>query len=297
MPKDTVHIPVLLKETIEILAVKDEDVVLDATVGGGGHSEELLKTANIKLIGLDADPAAIARVGWRLASYGERVQLAPSNFRVVGSVLEKLQVEHVDKALFDLGLSSDELEVSGRGFSLQKNEPLQMTFDPMQLLSARDLLTHLSREELTNILRNYGEEKYAWAIAGAVIEAREREPIETTTQLVEIIKGAVPKSYLKGKIHPATKTFQALRIAVNDELDSLKQGLAGVWEKLAPGGRLAVISFHSIEDRIVKVFMKEKVDQGEGSLLTRKPITASEAEVQANPRSRSAKLRGIQKND
>lgn len=295
MPGETVHEPVLLHETITALAPKDGETVLDLTLGGGGHGEALLKAAEVRYIGIDADPEAVTRAGWRLAPYGERVVLRTSNFRAVGSVLDEVGAQHINKALFDLGLSSDELELSERGFSFKKNEPLLMTFDPNQSLTAKDLLLHLSAEELAGILRNYGEERYAKRIAEAMVKARKGKPIETTDELVAIIKGAVPVSYAKGKIHPATRTFQALRIAVNDELDALREALGVVWEKLTPGGRLAVISFHSIEDRIVKIFMKERVGAGEGTLLMKKPQTPSAQEIAENSRSRSAKLRAIEK--
>lgn len=295
MPKPTVHVPVLLKETIDALDLHDGDVVLDATLGGGGHAEAMLGEADIHLIGLDADAQAVERVTERLASYGKRAVLAQSNFRAVGSVLSKLEVTHIDKALFDLGLSSDELELSGRGFSLQKDEPLSMTFDSRQELTATDLLAHLDAQQLTDIFRAYGEERYAMRIARAIVAHREHEAITTTTQLRELIKASVPALYAKGRIHPATKVFQALRMAVNDELDALKDGLNAVWEHLSPNGRIAVISFHSLEDRVVKHFMRDKVHLGEGETLTKKPVTPSAEEIQKNPRSRSAKLRTLQK--
>lgn len=293
--KPTVHKSVLLNETIRALDLHDGDIVLDATLGGAGHSEEMLRTADIQLIGLDADPEAVARGAERLTAYGHKATLAASNFRVVGSVLEKLGVKKIDKALFDLGLSSDELELSGRGFSLMRDEPLNMAFDPSQELTAADLLAYLNDEQLCAILRTYGEERYAMRIARAIVAAREEKPITTTGQLRDLIKATVPSLYAKGRIHPATKTFQALRIAVNDEFDALREGLAGAWEALAPQGRLAVISFHSSEDRIVKQFMKEKVTATEGTLLFKKPVAPSAEEVRDNPRARSAKLRVIEK--
>jgi len=293
--KATVHEPVLLLEVIAALAPQDGDLILDLTLGGGGHAEALLSRADVRLIGVDADPEAIARAGWTLAKFKDKAVLCHSNFRDVGSVLEKLQIEHFDKALFDLGLSSDELELSARGFSFKEDEPLLMTFNPSQHLTALDLLQHLGVEQLTGILKNYGEEKYAYRIATAIVEARGGKQIETTHQLVEVIKNAVPQAYAKGRIHPATKTFQALRIAVNDELSALEDGLKVVWGMLNPKGRMAVISFHSLEDRIVKIFMKSRVEAGEGILQTKKPVIASEEEVSMNPRSRSAKLRVLEK--
>lgn len=291
MPTPTVHKSVLLKETIDALDIRDGDVVLDATVGGGGHTSALLASASIRLIGLDADSEAIARVAPRIAKYKAKATLAQSNFRVVGSVLAKLGVESIDKALFDLGLSSDELELSGRGFSLKKDEPLSMAFDASQELTAKDLLAHLDEQQLCDIFRAYGEERYAMRIARKIVEYRAREPILTTTQLREVVSGAVPAAYARGRIHPATKVFQALRMAVNDELDALRDGLTATWDSLSEGGRIAVISFHSLEDRVVKHFMKEKVQAGEASLFTKKPMTPTEEEIQQNPRARSAKLR------
>lgn len=294
-PKPTVHKSVLLHETIRALDLHDGETVLDATLGGAGHSEEMLRTADIALIGLDADPEAVERGKERLKAYGKRATLAASNFRVVGSVLEKLGVKAIDKALFDLGLSSDELELSGRGFSLMRDEPLSMAFDPRQELTAQDLLQYLSVEQLAAILRTYGEERYAMRIAKAIVEAREEAPITTTSELRDLVKASVPSVYARGRIHPATKTFQALRMAVNDELEALRDGLTAAWERLAPKGRLAVISFHSLEDRVVKQFMKEKASLGEGTLLVKKPLVPSAEEVRENPRARSAKLRAIEK--
>lgn len=291
MPEATVHTSVLLKETIQALDIHDGDVVLDATVGGGGHTASMLAQADIRLIGLDADAEAIARVMPRVTKYKAKATLAQSNFRVVGSVLSKLGVLSINKALFDLGLSSDELELSGRGFSLKKDEPLSMAFDATQELTAKDLLEHLDEQQLTDIFRAYGEEKYAMRIARKIVEQRKRDPIVTTTQLRELIAGSVPAAYARGRIHPATKVFQALRMAVNDELDALREGLTATWNVLAPNGRIAVISFHSLEDRIVKQFMKEKVLAAEGVLLTKKPMVPSVEEIAENPRARSAKLR------
>lgn len=292
---NTVHTPVLLNETIRALDLRDGEIVLDATLGGAGHSEEMLRTADISLIGLDADPEAVERGRDRLKAYEKRATLAASNFRVVGSVLEKLGVKRIDKALFDLGLSSDELELSGRGFSLRRDEPLSMAFDPSQELQASDLLRYLSADQLAAILRTYGEERYAMRIARAIVEARERASITTTGQLRDLVKASVPALYARGRIHPATKTFQALRMAVNDELEALREGLSAAWERLNPEGRLAVISFHSLEDRIVKQFMKEKALQKEGTLIFKKPPVPSAAEIRENPRARSAKLRVIEK--
>lgn len=292
----TVHIPVLLKETIEALSPKVGDVFVDATLGGGGHTEALLSFKGVSVISFDADEKAIERSKERLKKFGDRVTFVHSNFRHMKPELEMLGVKEIAGALFDLGLSSDELEQSGRGFSFKGDEPLHMGFDPKQSLTAEDLLAHLSQEALATIIKVYGEERFSWKIAGAVVEARKIAPIKTTAQLRAIIESAVPKSYARTRVHPATKTFQALRIAVNDEYDAAKDGFEGAWKLLRKGGKLAVISFHSGEDRIAKVFMKGKEDAGEGERLFKKPVKAGTEELSANPRARSAKLRVSIKN-
>lgn len=291
----TVHVPVLLEETLQALSPKKGDVLVDATLGGGGHTEALLQAADVRVIALDADPEALGRASERLVQFGDRVTYLHSNFRHLKRALAEIGVEKVQGVLMDLGLSSDELEQSGRGFSFQRDEPLHMGFDPEQSLIASDLLAHLNEDALATILVTYGQERFAKRIAHAVIKARELQPITTTTQLITIIEDVVPHFYKAGRTHPATKTFQALRIAVNDEFDSLREGLTGAWEVLEKDGRLAVISFHSSEDRIVKFFMKEKVIAEEANLFTKKPITPSQEELTRNPRSRSSKLRALTK--
>lgn len=290
----TVHVPVLLKEMVEALNPKKGDVIVDATLGGGGHTEALL-SAQATIIAFDADPSALERAKERLQPFGEKVTLVRSNFRHVLAEVRARGVETIDAAVFDLGLSSDELERSGRGFSFKGDEPLHMGFDPEQSLTAADLLAHLSREELTNIIKVYGDEHNAYRIAGGIVKAREEAPITTTARLRDVIEASVPKAYARGKVHPATRTFQALRIAVNDEYDAIREGLAGAWELLKKDGILAVISFHSGEDRIVKTFMKEKQKEGAAELLFKKPRTAGEEELLENPRARSAKLRVAKK--
>ncbi len=292
---ETLHIPVLLQETIAALDPKNGDVILDATLGGGGHTEALLRAADVKVIAFDADPSAIERSRERLKSFGNKVVYVNSNFRHIARELEKLEVKEISGALFDLGLSSDELEQSGRGFSFKGDEPLHMGFDPKQSLTAADLIAHLSVQELTNILKSYGEEPHAFKIAKGIVEARELELITTTTKLCEVIIASVPKAYAKRRVHPATKTFQALRIAVNDEFDALKEGLQGAWTFLKSDGNLAVISFHSGEDRIVKLFMRDKEHSAEAKRIFKKPVVVSAEEQAANPRARSAKLRATQK--
>ncbi len=301
--ESTVHTPVLLQEVIDGLSVQPGDIVVDGTVGGAGHSEELLKRGGgqIKLICLDADAGALARARERLASFDQaKIFFIESNFRRLVTVLDELGVPKINKLLLDLGLSSDDLAQSGRGFSFQKtDEPLLMTFaDPAKepaLLTAETILNTWSAETLTTILTGYGEERYAFKIAQAIVEARRGKPFKTVGDLVEVILAATPKSYHHRKIHPATKTFQALRIAVNDELGALQEALEAGWQVLAPGGRIAIISFHSLEDRIVKRFFQQEKKEGRADVLTKKPQTASRAEAISNPRSRSAKLRIILK--
>lgn len=295
MSSSTIHISVLLKETIDALSPKDGDVFLDATLGGGGHTEALLRAADVRVIAFDADPQAIERSEVKLAEFKDRVTYVRSNFRHLDKELKALGVEQVSGALFDLGLSSDELEQSGRGFSFQKDEPLHMGFDPKQSLTALDLIAHLNIEQLTNIIKVYGDEHNAYRIAKGIVAKRELAPITTTLQLRETIEASVPRAYAKGRVHPATRTFQALRIAVNDEYDALKEGLGSGWNVLKKDGTLAVISFHSGEDRIVKIFMKEKEMEEAAERIFKKPLTASEDELKANPRARSAKLRVARK--
>lgn len=287
----TVHIPVLLHETIEALNPKKGDVFVDATLGGGGHTESLLSFEGVQVIAFDADHSAITRAKVRLKKYGKRVTFIQSNFRHLEREVRGLGIEEISGALFDLGLSSDELEQSGRGFSFKGDEPLHMGFDPNQTLTAADLIAHLSREALATILKVYGEERFSWRIAGGIVEARAIAPITTTAQLREVVETSVPKSYARGRVHPATKTFQALRIAVNDEYDAIKEGLSGAWSLLKREGKLAVISFHSGEDRLAKVFMNEKEKLDEAEKLFKKPVVAGKEEVAVNSRSRSAKLR------
>jgi len=293
-----IHKPVLLKETIEYLNLKEGMTVVDATIDGGGHAREILKIIGPrgKLFGIDQDDGMIQRL--KDEGLGENLFLINGNFKD----LDKLVPEKVDAILFDLGLSSLQLEESGRGFSFKKDEPLIMTFKQNlgpDDLTAQEILNNWSERDIGEIIFRYGEERYAKRIARGIVERRNVNPIMTTTELVEIIRKSVPFWYRnqsrQGKINCATKTFQALRIAVNDELKSLKEGLESGLNILAPNGRMAVISFHSLEDRIVKNFIKEKVANGEVNNLTKKPITPQEQERLENPRSRSAKLRVIQR--
>jgi 16S rRNA (cytosine1402-N4)-methyltransferase len=295
-----IHKTVLLHEAIDGLNIKNGDIFVDGTLGGGGHFEEVAKRFGdtVVMIGIDLDPDAIIRTKERLLSSKANTQYVQDSFRNISSILESLDIKSVDKILLDIGLSSNQFEESGRGFSFQKDEPLIMSFKKYldkNDLTAREIVNTWDLENISTILKGYGEEQFAWKIAKAIVASREVKPIETTFELVDIIKLATPKWYHTKRIHPATKTFQALRITVNDEIESLKQAVRDGFSKLSVGGRLAVISFHSIEDRAVKQFFKLKVDLGEGQNIFKKPLVPSDEEIKENPRSRSAKLRIIEK--
>jgi 16S rRNA (cytosine1402-N4)-methyltransferase len=267
-------------------------VLLHESVDGLNIS---LLDGNVRLIGIDIDADAIGRAKSRIAT--PNAAFFQENFRNIDKVLDQAGVRHVDGILFDLGLSSDQIEESGRGFSFKANEPLLMTMkkDPSATdLTAREIVNSWEEESIADIIYGYGEDRFARRIAKAIVQARVHQPIETAEQLSNIVASAVPRFGFK-KINPATKTFQAIRIAVNDELGALKEALPKAFRRLNPGGRIAVISFHSLEDRIVKRFFKERSDAGEGRLITKKPITPSPQEIAENPRSRSAKLRIIEK--
>jgi 16S rRNA (cytosine1402-N4)-methyltransferase len=287
---ESVHKTVLLNETIEGLNLGEKSLILDCTFGGGGHSKEILKRyPKARIIALDQDKNALKNFS------DDRISLKNINFRNLDEALEKQKVNGI---IFDLGLSSDQLENSGRGFSFMKDEPLLMTMkeNPSpEDLTARDIVNNWSEKSLADIIYGYGEERFSRRIAKGIVEARKKEKIETTRDLVKVIEGSVPSQYKRGRLHFATKTFQALRIAVNDELGTLKIGLEKGFEVLNKGGRMAVISFHSLEDRIVKRFYKEKQKEGKAILINKKPITAKEAEIKNNARSRSAKLRILEK--
>jgi len=299
--ESTTHISVLLHEVIEGLAVKTGETFIDMTVNGGGHSSEiaplLWKTG--MLLGIDADSSAVVRAGQKLKDAPCKVHLVTDNFRNIKKIIADLKITKVNKILFDLGLSSHELESSGRGFSFQKDEPLLMTFpsDTSKVpFTATDIINTWDEENIASIIEGYGEERFAKRIAKRIIDARTMQKIRTTQELVEIIASAVPSWYRNGrKTHFATKTFQALRMTVNDEIRALEEGLADAFEILAPGGRIAVISFHSREDRIVKRYFRDIAHDGKGSILTKKPIVPSEEEMRKNKRSRSAKLRIVKK--
>jgi len=286
------HIPVLQKEVIQYLDPKSNENFIDCTVGEGGHALAILeKTApKGKILGIDADPEIIKSL--KLSS---RIILVCDSFVNLKEVVEKTRFKSVQGILFDLGLSSWHLEESKRGFSFQRNEPLDMRYNPRSPLTAARIVNYYSFQEIEKILKEYGEERFAQEIAKEIITIRKIKPIETTFQLAEIIKRATPRWYHWKKIHPATRTFQALRIAVNDELNNLRKTLPQTIEILKPGGRLVVISFHSLEDRIVKYFYREQASVNRLKILTKKPVTPSKEEMKINPRSRSAKLRACLK--
>ena len=301
------HVSVLLNECIEALCIKPDGVYVDGTLGLGGHSSEIAKRLTTGLlIGIDRDETAIERAGARLAPYGERVKLVHGNFSDVASILDRLGVAAVDGMLFDLGVSSPQLDEAHRGFSYMQDAPLDMRMDGSASLSAHDVVNTWPEERLRRILYDYGEERYAPRIAAAIVRARQERPIETTLELVEIIRSAMPAAALREKQHPAKRSFQAIRIAVNDELGAVQTMMDTAPDKLRPGGRLAVISFHSLEDRIVKNGIRRREDGCTcprdfpvctcGFVQTlrsvsRKPILPSLEEQTANPRARSAKLR------
>lgn len=308
------HRPVLLREAIGYLAIRPDGIYVDATVGGGGHALEVVRRLKRGLlIALDLDPQALEIARVTLSDHLKLVRLVQANFRDLEQVLEDLDIRCVDGVLFDLGLSSFQLADRGRGFSFQVDGPLDMRFNPQNTLTARRIINEYPQGELMRILRVYGEERWAARIASEIVRARKRTPIETTGQLVELIERAIPRPaqrfWHKGQsIHPATRTFQALRIAVNDELGSLKEGLEAAFRVLGSGGRLVAISFHSLEDRIVKRFMRDKARgcicpkdlpvcrcgrTPEAEILGE--ITPSPEEVFKNPRARSARLRALRK--
>ena len=291
------HKPVLLKEVTELIKIPAGGVLVDGTLGGGGHSEAIAKASNapITIVGLDRDADAIERAKARLSPLPGKLILNKADFRNFADILNKEEIKKVDGILLDLGFSSEQIENSGRGFSFKKSEPLLMTLDDKptaESLTARDIVNLWEKENLELIIKNYGEERLARKIAEIIVKAREKKPIETSLELAEIIEKGVGR---RGKIHPATKTFQAIRIAVNDELGALTETLPKAIQYLKTGGRLAVISFHSGEDRIVKQIFKDMADRGEIIKITKKPMVANREEAVSNPRSRSAKLRIIEK--
>lgn len=293
------HISVLLHETVNILDPKEGETIVDATLGAGGHAKLVADRVGEYgyLIGIDEDEDAITRTRQALSGSRAKIFLAQNNFRNIDRVVADAQASAVNGIIFDLGLSTPQLEKSGRGFSFQKDEPLHMTFskEVHEKVTAEVIVNEWSQETLEDILRGFGEERFARRIAGAIVTVRQAKHISRTGELVEIIEHAVPAWYRHRKTHCATKTFQALRIAANDEMGALSEGLEKGFALLAPGGKMAVITFHSIEDRFVKNFFKQKASEGKGILLTKKPIAPTKEETENNRRARSAKLRGLQK--
>lgn len=290
------HVPVLLNEVISGLAPRAGGRYIDGTLGGGGHAFATLAASapDGRLLGIDTDPAALAAAGQRLGLYGERATLAHGNFRDIGAIAQAHGFTAVDGILLDLGVSSHQLDTPERGFSFTADAPLDMRLDPTEGPSAADLVNETPEDELADIIYQYGEERGSRRVARFIAEARRKAAITSTAQLAELVAHALGGRH--GKIHPATRTFQALRIAVNNELGSLEAALPQATELLAPGGRLAVISFHSLEDRIVKLFFRAESGYGGSprnqlTIITKKPIEASDDEARRNPRSRSAKLR------
>ena len=306
------HRPVLLEEAIQGLAIRPDGVYVDGTLGRGGHSEAIVRglTAGGRLLCIDRDSQALEEGRARLAPWAGQITFLHGNFGDLSALLDGAGVERVDGMLFDLGVSSPQLDHAERGFSYMKDAPLDMRMDRQQALSAWDVVNTWSREDIRHILFEYGEERYAPLIAAAIERERGKKPIETTLELVDIIRGAMPAKALREKQHPAKRSFQAIRIAVNDELGAVREAMEKAIDCLNPGGRLAVITFHSLEDRIVKAAFNQAAQgctcpkdfpvcvcgkKPKVRLTPRKPILPSDEEIEENPRARSAKLRVCEK--
>ncbi|HJV66546.1 MAG TPA: 16S rRNA (cytosine(1402)-N(4))-methyltransferase RsmH [Geomonas sp.] len=310
--EDFHHISVMPDEVLAALKPHSGGIYVDGTLGGAGHAGLILTASSPEgvLIGFDRDAEAISAAGQRLAPFGARARLFQRNFARLAETLAEIGVDAIDGFVLDLGVSSHQLDREERGFSFMQDAPLDMRMDRSAGETAADLVNTLSEAELARIITDYGEERWSKRIASFIVQAREKEPIETTLQLVDIVKGAIPKAKWEERLHPATRTFQALRIAVNEELKSLETGLAGLLGLLKKGGRGAVISFHSLEDRIVKEAFRAAATgctcpkelpicvcgkKPQCKVVTGKPLMARPEEVAANPRSRSAKLRVVEK--
>ncbi len=305
------HKSVLLAECIEGLQIRPDGIYLDGTLGGAGHACQIAaRLTTGRLIGVDRDPVALRASGERLAPYGDCVTLVHSNFKELDAILGSLGLDKIDGMLFDLGVSSPQLDDGARGFSYMADAPLDMRMDGGDSLTAYEVVNCWSQEELTRILYEYGEERYAPRIAAAIVARRAEKPVETTLELVEIVKSAMPAQALREKQHPAKRSFQAIRIAVNDELTAVREMMETAIDHLNPGGRLCVITFHSLEDRIVKTAMQQAAKgctcppdfpvcvcgkTPQVKLVTRKPIVSGQVELAENPRARSAKLRIAEK--
>ena len=304
------HISVLLNECIDNLNIRPDGIYVDGTMGGGGHSLEIAKRLTTgRLICIDQDPNAHEAAGKRLAEYKDRITFVRDNFGNIANILDSLGIEKIDGMLLDIGVSSHQLDEAERGFSYQQDAPLDMRMNPDRPFSAYDVVNGYDEDELDRVIFTYGEERWARRIAQFIVKEREAKPIETTGELVDIIKKAVPKGARKDGPHPAKRTFQAIRIEVNGELEVLQRAIDDVAARLAVGGRLCIITFHSLEDRIVKeAFRKQEnpcICQPQfpvcvcgkkplGRVITRKPILPSKEELEENPRSRSAKLRVLE---
>ena len=300
------HRSVLLEETVNGLNVRPDGIYVDGTLGGGGHAYEICRRPKGSIVGIDQDAAAIKAAGVRLKDFGEKVTIVRSNYRDMKSQLQKLGIDKVDGIVLDLGVSSYQLDTAERGFSYREDAPLDMRMDTRQTLTARDIVNDYGEQELYHIIRDYGEDKFAKNIAKHIVAARKEAPIETTGQLVEIIRQSIPMKFQKMSGHPAKRTFQAIRIELNHELEVLKDSLDDMIDLLNPGGRICIITFHSLEDRIVKAAFRKNENPctcpsdfpvcvcgkvSKGSIITRKPILPSEEEMETNSRSKSAKLR------
>ena len=305
------HVSVLLEECIEALNIRPDGVYVDGTLGGAGHSSQIVRRLETgRLIGIDRDPIALKAAGERLEPFRDNVTLVHSNFCEIKTVLQELNIPGVDGILLDLGVSSPQLDDKSRGFSYMNDAPLDMRMNNEDPLTAYDVVNTWPQEELKRILYTYGEERYAPQIVAAICRRREERPIATTLELVDVIRSAMPPAALREKQHPAKRSFQAIRIAVNDELGSVEKAMEVAIPLLNPGGRLAIITFHSLEDRIVKTAMADAAKgctcppqfpvcvcgkKPKVKLISRKPIVASDEELEANPRARSAKLRVCEK--
>lgn len=309
--RSPVHLPVLRSEVVQLFTPCDGRTLVDGTVGLGGHTEALLQSSEtVRLIGIDRDSDALACARRRLAAYGERVRLVHGDFRDLGRHLDALSMETVDGVLLDIGISSLQLDTPERGFSFRSDGPLDMRMDQRSGRTADVWIHEATESEIADVLFRFGEERYARRIARAIVSHRTEQRIKTTAQLAEIVRDAVPPAYAHGRLHPATRSFQAIRICVNDELGALDAGLEAGFARLKVGGTMAVISFHSLEDRAVKRFFREKAKaclcppklpvcmcdkQVEAEILTPRPLRASADETAANPRARSARLRAAKR--
>lgn len=306
------HTSVLLEETIEGLNIKPGGIYVDGTLGGGGHSREIAARLGDggRLIGIDQDEAAIEAAGKRLSEFGDKVSIVRSNYRNTKAVLASLGITGIDGMMLDLGVSSYQLDTQERGFSYRFDTPLDMRMDTSQSLTAREIINQYDEMELFRVIRDYGEEKFAKNIAKHIVQAREKKPIETTGELNEIIRASIPAKMRAEGGHPSKRTFQAIRIECNKELEVLKDSLNELIDLLNPGGRLCIITFHSLEDRIVKMAFKQAANPctcppsfpvcvcgkvSQGKVITGKPILPGEEEREENPRSKSAKLRIFEK--